>query len=323
MTPQDALRVIAAGTVAKASIYNNIFGGNLSGARRDSITVFDYLSRFRIGNETSNRVDNILIFGDADEMLRPYYDEFIASDPFYGADELYLAAQRDYVEGLTEDDDGRGNSFLEHLVGQRRGLFFKIPEGREDELHLWELTVFQVAGEYLSKIVKVLEDGNRVDRPILARMVRGLNRVFIGMLVTSERELLLATSLSFSHAKVSRLLEESISVAPRLGERVEIVFGNGMPTLRVVLSPESHSSLQLSLTRYEFLSRVAEGALPGSFSKECYEDLLAFKSQILSKLATRRQEYGDADPPSLTFRLLNLDDNGSPLEEVVEVSHAD
>ena len=32
-----------------------------------SAQVFEYLNRFRVGHETSNRVDNILIFGEADE----------------------------------------------------------------------------------------------------------------------------------------------------------------------------------------------------------------------------------------------------------------
>jgi hypothetical protein len=35
--------------------------------------------------------------------------------------------------------------------------------------------------------------------------------------------------------------------------------------------------------RFEFLCRVAEGALPGSFSNECLEDMLAFKAKLLRK----------------------------------------
>ena len=45
-----------------------------------------------------------------------------------------------------------------------------------------------------------------MERPILARLVKGLNRVFVGMLVSSDRELLLATSISFSSSKVSQVL---------------------------------------------------------------------------------------------------------------------
>src|SRR5581483_932406 len=59
MTAADVPIIIRAGTVAKASLYSNIFGGNLGETRRESILVFDALDRLGIGYETSNRVDNI------------------------------------------------------------------------------------------------------------------------------------------------------------------------------------------------------------------------------------------------------------------------
>jgi hypothetical protein len=44
------------------------------------------------------------------------------------------------------------------------------------------------------------------------------------MLVTTDRELLLATSFSFSSSKVSQILEDRIPVTPRLSERVEFTL---------------------------------------------------------------------------------------------------
>jgi hypothetical protein len=320
MVPADVPKVIQAGTVSRASLYNNIFGGNLSENRRETLTVFDYLDRFRIGYETSNRVDNILIFGESDDTIRPFFTALLEGDTFYGADEQYKAAQHEYVEG-AEEDDSKKNSFLQQLIVQRRGLFFKIPEEHETELKLWELTVFSFAGEYLTRVVDVLKNNGRVERLILARLVKGLNRIFTGMFVASDQYLYLATSLSFSNAKVSRMLEARISVKPDRGERIEILLHNGAPTLNAMLSDNIQCLLRLNLTRYEFLSRVAEGALPSSFSKECYEDTLAFKSRILASLAERRKRDGDiAD--TLTFRLLSLDDNGNPIENAVEVRNA-
>jgi len=320
MRPADVRSVVDGGTVAQASLYNNVFGGNLTETRREALEVFEYLNRFCIGRETSNRIDNILIFGEADENLRPYFDELLAADTFYGADASYYAAQREYVEGADETN-ATSERFLQLLVSQRRGLFFKIPQEKEQELRLWELTVFKYAGEYLDRVLRILESGGKVERPILARLVRGLNRVFVGMLVNTDRDLVLATSFSFSHAKVSRMLEDRISVLPRLSEKVEICLSGTRPTLRVRLSEEIQCDLALNLTRYEFLSRVAEGALPGSFSRECYEDILAFKSKALAGLAERQQTQGPPESTALTFRLLSLDDNGNPTEEVVEVAH--
>ena len=150
MVPGDVPKVIAKSTVSKASLYNNIFGGNLSEIRRQSVTVFDFLERFQIGYETSNRVDNLLIFGEDDNNLGGYFDTYIKKDKFYGADDRFYAAKREYIEG-TSEDEGKANEFLQMLVSQRRGLFFKIPKASESLLNLWELTVFKFAGEYLDE----------------------------------------------------------------------------------------------------------------------------------------------------------------------------
>lgn len=320
MQAADVLTLIQKKTTAKASLHNNIFGGNLSEVRRDSLEVFEYLNRFRIGYETTNRVDNILIFGETDENLKPYFDALLRADMMYGAEDTYYAAQRTYVEG--DGSDSANDDFLRMLVNQRRGLFFKIPAEWEQELSLWELTVFKYAGEYLEKVLKPLGRGARVERPLLARLVKGLNRIFVGMLVSSDRDLLLATSISFSSSKVSQVLEDRVPVTPRLNERVELVLANRKPTLNVQFSEAISTCLPLNLTRYEFLSRVAEGALPGSFSRECYEDMLAFKSRLLSCLNERRRSEGVFESNTVAFHLLTLDPAGNPLDEVVEVTHA-
>lgn len=317
MRPSDVPEINGAGAVAKASLFNNLFGGNLIETRREKLEVFQHLNKFRVGYETSNRVDNILIFGHSDENLRPYFDSFLGSDAFYGADQGYYAAQREYVEGADEDNSN-SKTFLDLLTSQRRGLFFKIPEDQEQEMTLWELTVFRYAGEYLSRLIKVLQAGDKVERPILSRLVKGLNRVFVGMLVNTDREIILAKGISFTDAKICPLLEERISVMPRLGEKVDILLIDGKPLLRVYLSNTIHCDLPLNLTRYEFLSRVAEGALPSSFSKECYEDILAFKCKVLRALSERRQTHDD-DTSAMTFRLLSVDEQGNPVDEILEV----
>lgn len=319
MQPGDVLGIVRRGTVAKASLFNNVFGGNLTETRRESLEVFEYLNRFRIGHETSNRIDNILIFGEADDNLRAYFDGLLRADTFYGADAAYYAAQRGYVEG--GDTEAENRQFLDMLVSQRRGMFFKIPSEWEQELSLWELTVFKYAGEYLGQVLGTLRSKGKVERAILARLVRGLNRIFVGMLVSSERDLLLATSISFSTSKVSQVLEDRIPVTPRMHERVELALVQDKPAISVQFASGIQAALPLNLTRYEFLSRVAEGALPGSFSRECYEDMLAFKSRLLTCLAERRRLEGSNESGSFAFHVLSLDGFGNPLDDVVEVPH--
>jgi len=321
MSPADVPNFIAAGTVSRASLYNNVFGGNLSETRRQAITIFDYLGRFQIGYETTNRVDNILIFGEGDEVLEPYFTKFIAADSFYGADSRYFAAKREYVEGTGESDE-KSREFLDMLISQRRRMFFKIPKEMENELHLWELTVFKFAGEYLESIVAILKEGGLVRRPLLSRIIRGLNRVFTGMLINSERELYLAASANYSQAKVSRILVERVSVDPSKGEKV--LLRHDATTDRVFLTvffaPTLTVDFPLTLVRYEFLSRIAvEGALPASFSKECYEDLLAFKAQLIAAHAKREGQEQILGGVAIGLKILALTDEGMPDPRFIEI----
>ena len=321
MLPSDVSKIITDGTAYKASIYSNIFGGNLSENRRSAITIFDYLERFQIGYETSNRVDNILIFGENDQHLGAYFDEFVASDKHYGADEMFYAAKRAYVEGGDEDSEN-APAFLEMLVKQRQALFFKIPWDRAEEVRLWELTVFKYAGEYLEGVISVLRKGESVRRPILSRLVVGLNRVFTGMLVNSERELLLASSGNYSQARVSRILVERIAVDPSKGEKVVLRYDadTGKVLLTTYFAPDILEDFEMNLTRFEYLSRIAlEGALPASFSKECYEDLLALKSRLIAAFMKRQSGETSQESQAIGLRILLLTDQGAPDQHFVEV----
>lgn len=316
MTADDVPGILAAGTRHKANLYNNLFGGNLSERRRSNSAIFNYLERFQIGTETSNRFNNILIFGESDPNLKDQFERLLGSDEFYGADANYLSQRREYVEG-TDEKAETAEQFLDLLVSQRRALFFKTPDADAEELKLWELTVFRYGGEYLTQVLNALRKGGLVRRNILARIVRGINRIFTGMLVGSERDLLLASSANLSQARVCRFLDDKISVAPRRGERVEIILENGSPMLRVDLGDGLGCNFSLTLTRYEYLSRVAEGALPSSFSKECFEDLMAFKSRLMRELAKRPTDAGDGG--ELVFKVLTVDQGGAALEEPIGV----
>lgn len=324
LQPRDIRGLIANGKGYRASLYANLFGANLTATKRETLEIFDYLCRFGVGQETTNRIDNILIFGTEDESLRAYYEALVASDPFYGATDRYIAAQHDYVES-PELAEGDRHVFLDMMTEQRRALFFKIPDDLADELKLWQLTVFTRAGEYLDEVAAPLLEGRRVARRIVAKLVNGLNRIFTGMLIASERELLLATSLSYSSARISQLLEDRVSIAPRgQHERIDITLEKGFPTLNVHLPDGAVRALRLNLTRYEFLTRVSDGALPGNFSRECYEDILAFKSALLAAATqARRSLEGEGETQDyVSFRMLHLDDVGNPVDNVVEVANA-
>ena len=223
---------------------------------------------------------------------------------------------------MPDPQNGDRHAFLDMLVEQRRGLFFKIPDDDADELKLWKLTVFTGAGDYLSEIAEPLERQMRISRHTLSRLVKGLNRIFTGLLVSTDRELLLATSLAHSGARMSQLIEDRIAINARgRQEKIDIALHRGFPHLEVTLPDGETRRLALNLTRYEFLIRVSEGALPGNFSRECYEDILAFKSALLGAAAADRHHEPD-DEPDLSFRLLSLDNSGNAVDEIVEIANA-
>lgn len=312
MSCSDVPSIIAAGTVEQASLYRNVFGENLKPRRAEKTELFRKLNSFGIGGETTNRADSLLVYGADDPALLDRYSELVLSDPIYGATPRYLRAQRDYLEG---SEPASREGFLPMLRAQRQRLFFTMPEQLESELGLWDLTVFRYGGRFL-EVVSRVKQGQAPPRGVMPVLVRGLNRIFTGMLVQNQDELVVATSGSHSQSKTSALLDESISVPKQGGEEVTLTPSpNGGIALVVRLSKGSDPGvvqLLLTPTRFEFLGRVAEGALPSSFSLECHEDLLAFKATLLTATERRRLIDGgsEGDSQELVLRFIDLGADG-------------
>jgi hypothetical protein len=306
-------KLLEADTSYSASVYRNIFGENLPEHRRETTDIFATLNRFGIGKETSNRIDNTLIFGEDDEEMQSQYEALVLNDSYYGSDQKFRAEQRSYLEGTSSDD---GEKFLSMLSSQRQRLFFTVPEELVEEVKLWELSVFQNAGEYLKSVYGALQRSEKVPKQILSRLIRGINRIFTGLLTRDSDQLFLATSGSDSQARVSRILEGCISVKNQ-GERIAIELDSDSKVNLVVSFSTSSEvppvKLRLNLVRYEFLCRVGEGALPSSFSRECYEDMLAFKTRLLRQLELRHKHESaeeDIDEDYMALKLIELDSDG-------------
>lgn len=312
MSCADVPDIVASGKADLASVYRNVFGENLKQSRAEKTEPFKKLNLFGIGAETSNRVDNLLVYGADDPAYAEPYEALVRNDSIYGATAKYTQGQRAYLEG----GDGMDRSaFLHLLKAQRQRLFFTLPDDLAAAYELWDLTVFRYAGVYLD-VANRLSSNQPLPRNALSMIVRGLNRVFTGMLVQNQDELVLATSGSYSQSKRSPLLDELISVPRQGGEEVSLVLnpqggfdvavrltrGKARPAVRLELSP----------TRFEFLGRVAEGALPSSFSLECHEDILAFKARLLRETESRRQLDGDdvGEEGQLVLRFIELNNDG-------------
>lgn len=289
-TAQDLRAIVERGVAYEAALYGNLFGANLSERRRENLSVFRYLGAFRIGHETTNLLDSLLIFGRDDPSLQADHAAYLASDPHYGENPEFEQLRRLYLEAEDERADG-AERFLEALINERRRLFFRLPD-TEDRLNPWQLTIFPSAGSYRRQVLEPLRRDKAVETIILQRLVCGLNRIWTGMLAGNLDRLFLSTGLDFTSAKVSDIYLCEVPLRRSMhGDEVAIARKDGKPYLQISLGRDDPPiEFALWLVRYEFLTRVAQGALPSSFSKECNEDVLAFKSLVLSQYYRRAGE---------------------------------
>ena len=331
MTCSDVPKIQEANLVEHASLYDNAFGANLPLRRAMSRPVFRALAAFGIGSETTNAADGLMVYGEDDPQLTPAFDRLMRSDPVYGATPGYLSALDSYLEGEeTARLESGAADFLARLQSQRRRFFFTVPGGEPGYGH-WPMSAFRFAGDYLS-MVDLLAGGGAVSDSVRARLVKGLNRVMTGLLIENDDKLFVASSGGFSQSRVSVLCDTEAPAKRQGGKGMRIRLDplTARPTIDVALAQgEAHpASFALTPVRFEFLCRVAEGALPGSFSNECLEDMLAFKAKLLRKeellrerLLLEEDEPG-ADDGSLALNFIDVEQSGLGLSRRVSVRAA-
>jgi hypothetical protein len=317
------------GAVDRASVYGNVFGANLPKRRLADRPVFKAMASFGVGDETTNSADGLLVYGKDDVKLAPVFARLIGSDPVYGATSRLLSAQDKYLEGEEAARiDGGAVGFIDLLQEQRRRLFFTLPPD-EAGYPFWSMTVFRFAGEYLEMRTALLEK-KTVAETVRGRLVRGLNRVMTGLLIDNIDRIFVASSGGFTQSRVSVLCDTE-APSRRLngvGMAIKLDAKTGRPSLDVSLAQGDGNSVTFDLTpvRFEFLSRVAEGALPGSFSNECLEDLLAFKAKLLRKAELIRgrshqddDEEAGSDSGSLTLNFIDIEQGGHGFSRPITV----
>lgn len=329
MTCADVAKIQEAGTAAKASIYANAFGANLPKRRAADRPVFKAMAGFGVGEETTNGADGLLVYGKDDLRLQADFARLVASDPIYGATPDYLAAQDDYLEGHEGARlDGGAAEFMEMLEDQRRRLYFTLPKD-EPGYPRWSMTVFRYAGDYLGIIDTLVENKKQINEAVRARIAKGLNRVLTGLLLENTDRIFIASSGGFTQSRVSVLCDHETFARRQQGVGMGFRLNalTGRPYLEVQLAQGATNRVVFDLTpiRHEFLSRVAEGSLPASFSNECLEDLLAFKAKLLRKAENVRKngvadddEVG-GDDTAMTLDFIDIEPGGRGLTRPVTV----
>lgn len=329
MACSDIARIQDSGTLEKGSLYGNVFGANLPRRRAMDRPVFKALASFGIGEETTNSADGLLVYGNDDAKLAPAFERLVANDTVYGATASFMAMQKQYLEG--EDSarvDGGADEFLELLVAQRRRLFFTLPDADIDYGH-WGMTAFHFAGDYLA-MANALIAKKAMEESTREMLVRGLNRVMTGLLIDNADKIFVASSGGFTQSKVSVLCDTE-APSRRTGGVGMLVKHDPQaerPLFDIALASGVGNSATFSLTpvRFEFLCRVAEGALPGSFSNECLEDMLAFKAKLLRKAELIRNQRGaeeeeeaGAGDGALTLNFIEIEPSGHGFSRPVTV----
>jgi len=298
MTCADVPKIQESGGISKASIYANAFGANLPKRRVSGRPVFKAMTSFGVGEETTNAADGLLVYGKGDIKLRADFERLVASDPIYGATVEFLSAQDSYLEGYESIRiEGGAAEFVELLEAQRRRLYFTLPED-DPSYARWSMTAFRYAGDYLT-IIQSIQTQAAISETIRGRIAKGLNRVLTGLLLENVDRIFIASSGGFTQSRVSVLCDHETPSRRQggVGMAIRLDEVTGRPLLDVSLLPGAGHSVTFDLTpiRHEFLSRVAEGALPASFSNECLEDLLAFKAKLLRKAEIVRKTKFDGD----------------------------
>lgn len=291
-----------------ASFYNNIFGDNLSRSKQEK-SPFKELLELRIGYETTNNIDNFILYGD---IQAPELHTQRLTNPFFDFN-IFNTIKDKYLE------EGDNTKIHEYLLFLRRHLFFNF-----DEKILWngvtinvnELMTYKYAEEFYISVITPLKKKQSVSKHIIKELALGLNRIFLGELLSREGSdrLYIGSSLTSAMSKLSSEVIARIEFNQRhlnQGLHLNIVKGFDEEyctvNLEIEFAGERIAFLDLDLHMFEFLRRIADGILPTSFSAEYYERVLTFKSQLVNYMLQTQE-------PDNIFNLFMLNDTEGTLQ---------
>lgn len=312
--PQGVARLKELRSAAKkkstydAALHRNIFGENLSASQRGRFAIFRFLSGIKLGQETINDLDELIIFGDKLKEFEDAHSRLISADPYGHRSKDFALSVQNYINGEGDEH----SQFLKALVEERRRIFFSADSKQlENALggqSIWTSSIFHNAELYLSEILTLDFVTEFPPVELVKKLVLGLNRVWTGLLTADADKLYVAKGLNYSSAAISDVLVFGVPVVDDFGEQkisIEKSLGGSLiPRFEIQWKDgEAPFSFELSLERFEFLSRVADGVMPNAFSRECWEDVITLKTKLLRRL------YGSGLNPR-QIKAIGTDSNG-------------
>lgn len=275
----------------KTNPYTNLFGENHPPRSRAHIQAFDTLARFAIGGETNNYFD--------DALIEPDFEHPIPDQDRYGAalfERIAANYREDPVNGIDE--------LRPAIRDQRRRLFFLVPDtiGSYRDASPWHLTAYHWGDIYINLLRPAPKRDEALLKEARLGIVKGMNRALTGSL-TDTRGALWLTQPSGVYLGAERPLL-AFDPIPWRGQLYSLVLQEpGMPgrpprlEIHMRGKDEPLSFLGVTPTLFEYLLRVAHGALPTSFTNQCYQDLRNF--QIRSVGAIQKAEQDEDAPLTL------------------------
>ncbi len=233
----------------KSAFYNNIFADNLPLSQKEKFKNFLELN---IGKESSNTIDEELLYNE------------IEVEEFFFNKEKFKKIKEKFFE-----DNENFEELNEYLIYLRRYLFFAHSKFSKD------LVIYK----YLDEFIEIV-DKEQNNKRVLKKLLKALNRIFLGELTDEDSKLYLGSSFTKSFAKISDEIIEEVSIRDIKFKFSSSKIDKEFIKVYLIINDEK---LLIDLHMYEFLRRVSEGILPLSFSTEYYEKVLNFKSKLLSK----------------------------------------
>ena len=280
----EANTIGKSGTAHKAALHRTLFGENLTASNRRKREVYRFLSMLHVGDETTNDLDELLIFGTRDGDLKAAHDELVLPDAFSQRNPNFDALLNRYIRGDINEVEEM-SFFLAELASERRRVFLQASQAQLQKYLLWRITVFHHAREYLEEMLKPLTEGRLPARLHLRKLASGLNRIWTGLLLAENaNEVYLTTGLDLTTSPVSdiHLSQLELDSEP---PGMEIIRKEAGRVPEAVLRTSGREfRFSLTLPRFEFLYRVADGAMPSSFSRESCADFMSLKQRCLRDL---------------------------------------
>ncbi|AMP07640.1 hypothetical protein CPter91_5354 [Collimonas pratensis] len=298
----EAQQLLKDGASYKAALHRTLFGENLSAGTRNKRSVYKFLSMLHIGEETTNDLDELFIFGTRDAELAEIYSDLVAPNPYDQRNCEFDEMLNRYIRGDIPNEEAN-QQFLKELAVERRRIFLQATNEQLEKYNLWHITIFHHAGDYLKEVVKPLSMGKSPGRLHLRKIASGLNRVWTGLLLAENAsEIYFATGLDLTTSPVSDIFLAQVDLDSE-PPALEIVSSATSPIPEILLRANGRSfSFKLNLPRFEFLCRVADGAMPSSFSRESSSDFMSLKQRCLRDL--------DLKASTRTLNLIEVRESG-------------